>query len=56
MNFIISSLGSADAEIIQLIRKLKHAQEKVDQLDSDAIGDEFIRGSEHHLHQFGKFT
>ena len=31
-------------------------QEKVDQLDIDASGDEFIRGSEHRLHQFGKFT
>ena len=31
-------------------------QEKVDQLDIDAIGDEFIRGSEHRLRQFGKFT
>lgn len=31
-------------------------REKVDQLDSDAIGDEFVRGSEHRLHQFGKFT
>ena len=38
------------------MRKLKHAQEKVDQLDIDAIGDEFIRGSEHRLRQFGKFT
>ena len=32
--------------------KLKHAQKKVDQLDIDAIGDEFIRGSEHRLRQF----
>ena len=31
-------------------------REKVDQLDIDAIGDEFVRGSEHRLHQFGKFT
>ena len=31
-------------------------QKKVDQLDIDAIGDEFIRGSEHRLRQFGKFT
>ena len=32
--------------------KLKHAQKKVDQLDIDAIDDEFIRGSEHRLRQF----
>ena len=38
------------------MRKLKHAQEKVDQLNIDAIGDEFIRGSERRLRQFGKFT
>ena len=31
------------------MRKLKHAQEKLDQLGIDAIGDEFIRGSEHRL-------
>ena len=31
-------------------------QEKVDQLTIDAIGDKFIRGSEHCLRQFGKFT
>ena len=31
------------------MRKLKHAQEKVEQLDIDAIGDKFIRGNEHHL-------
>ena len=31
-------------------------QEKVDQLDIDAVGDEFIRGSEYRLRQFGKFN
>ena len=31
-------------------------REKVDQLDIDVIGDEFVRGSEHRLRQFGKFT
>ena len=31
-------------------------QEKVDQLDIDAIGDEFIRGSKHRFRQFAKFT
>ena len=31
-------------------------KEKVDQLDINAIGDEFIRGSEHRLRQFRKFT
>ena len=35
---------------------LKHAQKKVDQLDIDRIGDEFIRGGEHPICQFGKFT
>ena len=31
-------------------------REKVDQLDIDVIADEFVRGNEHRLRQFGKFT
>ena len=31
-------------------------QAKVDQLEIDAIGDEFIWDSEHGFRQFGKFT
>ena len=31
-------------------------REEVDSLDIDVIADEFVQGSEHHLHQFGKFT
>ena len=38
------------------MRKLKHAQKKVDQLEIDAIGHDSIRDSEHRLRQFGKFT
>lgn len=29
---------------------------KVDQLDIDMIGDEFVQGSEHRLRQFSTFT
>ena len=31
-------------------------REKADQLNNDAIGDEFFQGSEDHLRQLGKFT
>ena len=35
---------------------LNLVQEQVDELDIDAIGNEFIRGSEHRLRQFEKRT
>ena len=31
-------------------------RERVDRLDIDAIADEFVQGSEHRFHLFGKFT
>ena len=31
-------------------------KEEVEDINLDLLGDEFIRGSEHRLHYFGKFT
>ena len=54
--FVDSDMIVSLGEWLNHLLLLNINREKVDQLDIDAIGDEFVRGSEHRLRQFGKFT
>ena len=40
---------------INLVMILHLNKEKVDNLDLDVIGNEFVEGNQHHLKYFGKF-
>ena len=54
--FVDSDMIVSLGEWLNHLLLLNINREKADQLDIDAIGDEFVRGSEHRLRQFGKFT
>ncbi len=50
--YLRSSMGQKRLNHLMLLHLNK---EKLDSLDLDAIGNEFVQGSEHRLRIFGKF-
>ena len=48
-----SSMGQSRLNHIMILSIYK---QEVDNINIDILGDEFIRGSEHRLQYFGKFT
>ena len=51
--YLRSSMGQSRLNHIMILSIYK---EEVDDINIDLLGDEFIRGSEHCLQYFGKFT
>ena len=50
--YLRSSMGQSRLNHIMILSIYK----EVDNINIDLLGDEFIRGSEHRLQYFGKFT